>query len=215
MANSDEIYFIVLSRLVRGFRVRGVKVMRSKMLPAALLAISILIIMLLSLPAPARGITYDPFDVPPGGPWFFELSDFDEKGDQMELQVVFKLTGNGSFQERPIDIVVMEFSKVRRNPSLEAARTDAIFIEEDVETRLEVMIENTKNARMSIGFYNEQQEGDLNDWDNATVKIREDYEVFNAEKSESNVVLVIILVLLILITIALVIGIGFYFLKRK
>lgn len=189
--------------------------MRSKMLPSALLILTVLFIIISLLPSPVKAITYDPYEIPPGAPRWFSLQDFNEKGDRIELQVVFKLTSDGNFQERPIDVLILESSRARRNPSIDGAREHAIYIKEDVGTRLEVVIENTMNAEMSIIFYNEQQDGDLENWDNATVKIRVDYEVFNAEKNDSNILLVIILVLLIVVTIAMLIGIGFYFLKRR
>jgi hypothetical protein len=198
-----------------GFHLRGVYNMRSRMIAAGLLIFFISIILLSHIPIQAEAITYDPYEIPPGAPRWFPLIDFDEKGDQIELQIVFKLKPNGSFQERPIDILILESSKAKRNPSIEIARTSAIYIKEDVETRLEVVIENTMNAEMSLLFYNEQQDGDLENWDNATVKIRVDYQVTNVEKNESNLLLIIILVLLILITVGLLIGIGFFLLKRR
>jgi hypothetical protein len=144
------------------------------------------------------------------------VADFDEKGDIMDLQVTFKMTSNNTL--RPIDIMILESFRANRissSSSFFEMRNYSIYFKEEVGKRLETSIENTKNGKMSIVFHNELQDGDNDNWDNATVNIRVDYQVFNVEENESNVLLIIILILLIIVTLAMLVGIGFFFLKRR
>ncbi|MBN1389229.1 MAG: hypothetical protein JXA22_01155 [Candidatus Thermoplasmatota archaeon] len=193
--------------------------MRLKVFTVALLFLFLTVLSSLSLPSPSEAISFDPYEIPPGAPRWFDLEDFDEKGDLLELTIVFKKTSNGSFQERPVDILILESYLAKRNPSIERARSDAIFIRENVETRLELTgddsIVNPKNSRMSILFYNEQQEGDLENWDEATVKIRVDYSVVNTVKEESDLVLTLVLILLVIIIIAVMIALTYYMIKKR
>ncbi len=194
---------------------RGVYVMRFKILSVALLFMLISILAIAAVPETSEAVTLDPYEVPPGAPRWFPLDDFDEKGDLLELTVVYKKTSNGSFQERPIDVLIVESAKARRNPTIEFAKNDAIFINEKLDRIDREIIENPRNSEMSILFYNEQQDGDLDDWDNATVKIRVDYSVTNIENNEVNVPLIIIFVILIILIVGAVIALTYFLLKRR
>jgi len=194
--------------------------MRIRIFSAGTICLTLALFLLASLPIPSDGISYDPYEIYPGPyPRSFNLEDFDQRGDKLELTIVFKKTENGSFQERPISVVILDSSTARRNPELEQARTDAIFIRENVMNRLELTggdsIVNPKNAEMSILFYNELQEGDLDNWESSAVRIRVDYTVVNKTEEESNFLLILILVLLIALILVVGIGMGYYALNRR
>ncbi|MGA1820602.1 MAG: hypothetical protein ACMUHU_06305 [Thermoplasmatota archaeon] len=194
--------------------------MRLRIFSAGTLCLTIGLFLLASVPIPSDAVSYDPYEVYPGPyPRTFNLEDFNQRGDKLELTIVFKKTENGSFQERPISVVILDSSTARRNPELEQARTDAIFIRENVVNRLELTggdsIVNPKNSEMSILFYNELQDGDLDNWEASAVRIRVDYTVINKTEEESNFLLVLILGLLIVLIVAVGIGLGYFALKRR
>jgi len=183
---------------------------------AVFLFISTLMVMM--IPSHSEAVSYDPYDIPPGAPRWFDLEDFDRKGDRLELTIIFKKTENGTPQERPISFFIVR-TDLRNKESIDNVRNEAFFIRENVATRQEFVagdsIVNPDNRGMTIVFYNEQQDGDREDWDAAYVKIRVDYDVINKIEEKSNLLLILILVLLIILIVAGGIGLAYFAIKRR
>ncbi|MGA1848000.1 MAG: hypothetical protein ACMUHB_01545 [Thermoplasmatota archaeon] len=187
-----------------------------------LLAVLIVIIMFAAftislISIPSRGVTFDPYEVPPGAPRPFSLEGLDKKGDVLKLTVVYKKNPDNTFQERPLEILIMETVQANRNPNIELARNLSVHSWPDVEQRLEDSYVNTRNAQMSLVFYNEMRPGDSEEgnWENATLKIRVDYQVEEGAGEDSADYLMIILVILI-VAIVIALGIlGFFWVKRR
>ncbi|MGA1872612.1 MAG: hypothetical protein ACMUHY_02980 [Thermoplasmatota archaeon] len=194
--------------------------MRLRIFSAGTVCLMLGILLLASVPIPSEAVSYDPYDIYPGpDPRWFELQDFDRRGDRLDLTIVFKKTENGSFQERPISIAIMDTTTAKRNPPIDRARSEAIFIRENVVTRLELVggdsIVNTRNTGMSMLFYNEIQDGDLVNWEESAVRIRVDYTVINKTEEKSNLLLILILVLLLILILGGLVGLGYFLLKRR
>jgi hypothetical protein len=141
----------------------------------------------------------------------------DKKGDVLKLTVVYKKNPDNTFQERPLEVLILETVQANRNPNIELARNLSVHSWPGVEQRLEDSFVNTRNAQMSLVFYNEMKPGDSDEgnWENATLKIRVDYEVEEASVEDSANFLMIILVIL-LVAIAIALGVlGFFWVKRR
>jgi len=164
---------------------------------------------------PSKAVTFDPLEIPPGAPRPFTLQDLDKKGDVLTLTVVYKKNPDGSFQERPMEIIILETSQANRNPKIELARNLSVHTWPDVEQRIEDKFVNTRDTQMSLVFFNEWRPGDDDDWENATLRIRVDYKVENAGEGDSVNYLTIILVVLIIV-IGIAVGVlGFLWIKRR
>jgi hypothetical protein len=141
----------------------------------------------------------------------------DKKGDVLKLTVVYKKNPDNTFQERPLEILIMETTQANRNPNIELARNLSVHSWQGVEQRLEDSFINTRNAQMSLVFYNELRPGDTEEgmWENATLRIRVDYEVEEGSTEDSANYLVIILVILIIAIVIALCILGFFWIKRR
>lgn len=156
-------------------------------------------------------------DLSPGAPFWFSLKDFDSEGDILTMTVLFLKKSDGSFQERPIDIMIIRSSRVRGTPTVEALVDFAMYYEQDVNRSIrDKEYEHDEGGKMSLLFFNDRLPGDdFIDDQNKTVKLRVDYEVTNVAKDEgANLVLIIIIMVIIIALIGLGI-LGFLFLKKK
>ncbi|MFW3145250.1 MAG: hypothetical protein ACMUIE_00380 [Thermoplasmatota archaeon] len=154
-----------------------------------------------------------PFEVPYGVPMWFELKDFDEKGDVLELEIVYK--NNPSIAERPIQMFIIESSRVYGTPRLEDVEQFAAY-HSNFTVRHVKEYKNNKDAQMTILFFNEKMDGDdLKDEANTTIEMRIVYDVRNASTEEDSSLLMILLVFfLVLIVIGLLV-LGFFFIRRR
>ncbi|MGA1794192.1 MAG: hypothetical protein ACMUHM_09590 [Thermoplasmatota archaeon] len=193
--------------------------MRLRIFSAGVLFLFMSTLLVMMIPSHSEAVSYDPYDIPPGAPRWFDLEDFDQKGDRLQLTIIFKTrTENGTPQERPISFFIVKTSLLHKE-NVENVRKEALFSRENVATRQEFVggnsIVNPVNGGMTIVFYNEQQDSDRENWDAAYVKVRVDYDVINKTEEESNFLLILILVILIIIILVVGIGMGYYVLNRR
>jgi hypothetical protein len=188
--------------------------MRSRV-PVFALAFTAVMITLAFLPAENEALTVDPYEVYPGT-LYLPLVDYDEKGDTLSLTITFKGTSSEDYQPRGIDILIVEESRARRTTRMEFLEGEAVWIRKNVTLRVEEEITNPTNSEKAIVFNNPVREGDNDDWDNATVRIRIDYEVNNKQEEDGMdfipILVAIVLVIVILVLISMVI---IYFKRRS
>lgn len=187
--------------------------MRSRV-PFALVFTAIMLFIAM-LPGSDGAMTLDPYEIVPGTFIPLKLSDFDEKGDVLTLTITFKGSSAEDYEPRGIDILILDQSRADKTTRIEIAETEAFFVMKNVSIRVEKEIKNPTNGKKSIVFYNPSQKGDDKDWDNATVRIRIDYEVKNKEEGQGLDILPIVVIALVVIIIILVIFMGFYYFKRR
>lgn len=188
--------------------------MRSRV-PAFALAFTAIMIILAFLPAENKALTVDPYEVYPGT-LYLPLVDYDEKGDTLLLTITFKGTSSEDYQPRGIDILIVDETRAKRTSRMEFLEGEAVWIRKNVTLRVEEEITNPTNSEKAIVFNNPVREGDNDDWDNATVRIRIDYEVKNKQEEEGMdfvpIVLAIVLIIVVLVLISMVI---IYFKRRS
>ena len=181
---------------------------------------SLIILVILSAPLlvslPSDAITHDNYEVPPGAPIPLKLEDMDKKGDVLKLTIVFKGTSSENFVPRAIDIVILDKSQADRIPRFEIAKQQGFFVRENVSVRFEEEITCPSDGQKSIMFYNHMKEGDQDDWDNATVKIKIDYHVENVkEESGPNILKWVIVFFLTAFAITAIVLSVLYFKRRS
>ena len=165
-------------------------------------------------------VTIDPYEVPPETMIPLTLSDFDFKGDVLKLTIVFKEIFTEDYIPRGINILIVDKTLADRSPKYETAEAQAIFVRTNVSTLMSVDVENTRNGKKSIMFFNPLQDGDIDPddsgaWENGTVRIRIDYTVINVAEDEGMNILPIVMVFAIIITIAIMIMATIMFFKRR
>ncbi len=162
----------------------------------------------------ARAASHD-IDLGPGAPYWFDLEDFDEKGDQLTLTVLFLKKPDGTFQERPIDIMIIRSSRLRGTPTVDALLDLAMFYQKDVNRSIrDREFKNTEGAQMSILLFNEKQPGEVED-QNSTVRLRVDYFVDNVEREGDSNIMGILIIIVAALLIAGLLVLGVIFLKKK
>ncbi len=167
------------------------------------------------LPGSSGAVTLDPYEVAPGVLIPLKLTDFDEKGDILTLTITFKGSSAEDYEPRGIDILILEKSRADKTTRIDIAETEAFLVLRNVSIRVEKEIKNPTNSQKSIVFFNVMRDDDADDWDNATVRIRIDYEVKNKEEDQGLDILPIVVVVLVVIIVILVIFMGFYYFRRK
>jgi hypothetical protein len=189
--------------------------MRSRVL-AYTLACTAVLLFFIGPPSVEGAITHDPYEVQPGAVIPLKLSDFDEKGDVLTLTITFKGTSSEDYVPRGIDILILDYNRAVRTTRTDLVESEAIYLRKNVSTRIEEDIKNPTGSEKGILFFNEMREGDAEDWDNATVRIRIDYEVKNREEEEGlNFIPILIIVLAILIVAGAIVLVFFYFKRRS
>jgi hypothetical protein len=142
----------------------------------------------------------------------------DEKGDKLELTIVFKGITSDDYVPRGIDVYILEQSMANQVTNDLKAELTSIYMKQNFTDRLVIDVENPGNTQMSVLFFNRIRGNDTqNDttWKNAAVDIRIDYDVFEAAEDEGLNFIPILIAIFIVIIVLVGIVLALTFFKRR
>ncbi|MEA3559027.1 MAG: hypothetical protein U9R75_07220, partial [Candidatus Thermoplasmatota archaeon] len=163
-----------------------------------------------------RAVTHDDYEIDVGALTWFDLEDFDEIGDKLTLTVLFKRNPDGTFQERPIDLMIIRTSRLRGTPSIEGLVDLAMYHEQNINRSIrDKVYENKEGSQMSLLFFNDRLPGETGDEKNTTIRIKIDYVVNNVNEEESMNLTSIIVIILVVVAVIGLLALGVFLFKRK